>query len=294
MSDIFGAKMIEREYVCKGKIDLINIVSTSDAIRIISGDVENVRITYVECPGKHEYTLTEQDGKLSLAYNSSISILWGLQQIFMDTAIEVTVPEYFRGALELTCSSGRTILSGLNIAYLNSSSSSGSVNVSNVNSAGAVCIQNSSGRVKLQNVSASDVSVNNTSGGVNMDQVQSSGGINAGISSGSISVSNSTAQNDICLSNHSGAIRLENVTSGGSVNASNTSGGIHFASLKAAGNLSFSTTSGSIKGSVIGNESDYTIMSKTTSGSNGLGNSGNGPKELNAHATSGSIKIVFI
>jgi len=294
MSDLFGAKMIEREYVCREKTELISIVSTSDAIRIVSGDVDNVTVSYMECPGKHEYTLTEQDGKLSLEYISNISIIWGLQQIFTDTTIDVTVPGDFCGALELTASSGRTVLSDLNIAYLNSGSSSGSVKASNVNSAGPVCIRNSSGTIKLKDISAADVTVNNTSGGVNMDQVRSLGGINAGVTSGSISLSGSTAQNDISLSNHSGAIRLEDVTAGGSVNASNTSGGIHFASLKAGGNLSFSTTSGSIKGSVIGNESDYSITSNTTTGSNGLTDSEGGAKELNAHATSGSIKIVFI
>ena len=95
------------------------------------------------------------------------------------------------------------------------------------------------------------------------------------------------------FNNNSGVIKLERVDAGGEIFAKNTSGGVHFDSLKAAGNLTFESNSGSVKGSIVGKESDYSILSKTTSGGNNLTDSRTGSKELNAKTTSGSIKITL-
>ena len=109
-----------------------------------------------------------------------------------------------------------------------------------------------------------------------------------------ISLINATVAKDVSVGNHSGLIRLLNVSAGSSVIAGNRSGGIHIESLKTGGNIDLSTKSGSIRGTIVGRESDYSIISHTTSGYNGLTDSRTGEKQLNAHATSGAIRISFI
>lgn len=272
--DFFNSKLIRCEYVCHERIGFIGITSSSDKIIVESGDVENVMISYMECPGKHEYTLIEEGGRLTLERKNIFSFIWNLYQPFLDNTIRVTVPGGFGGVLELKCSSGKVDVSGLNAERVNINCSSGAIRVENVNT-GRLDAGTSSGAIKITNVySGSD--------------------INAGASSGMISLINTTVAKDVSAGNHSGLIRLMNVSAGGTVIAGTKSGGILFESLKTGGNIDLSTMSGAIKGSVAGKESDYSISSHTTSGYNGLRNSQGGAKLLNANAKSGAIKISFL
>ena len=272
--DLFNSKLLRREYSCQGKIDLISILGSSDKIIVESGDVANVMVSYPECPGKHEFVLTEQDGTLTLERKPITSFLWAVWQPFIDNGIRVTVPGGFRGGLGIKSSSGRISVSEINPERVNLECSSGAVTVENGNT-GMLSIATSSGAVKISDVhSGSDVSV--------------------GCSSGMITMVNTIVAKDVSVDNHSGLIRLLNVSAGGSLKAGNRSGGIHFDSLKTGGNIDLSTNSGAIRGTIMGRESDYSIISHTTSGHNGLINSRTGEKQLNANATSGAIRISFL
>ena len=294
MFDFYNSKLIKREYECREKTDLIDIISTSDGICVTSGNVERVRISYMECPGKHEYELMEQDGKLTLALKNIHSVLWTIHSPFLDNSIRVTVPVNYSGNLELKTSSGRIAVANINAGYLNISSSSGSAKAENITAVNGICISATSGSIKIRKINAKDINASGTSGSININEAESGGVINAGTSSGRISVTDSSAAGDVCLKNSSGTIVLDRVFAGGNVCAGNTSGGVHFTSLKAGGNIAFSSTSGSIKGSIVGRESDYSIASRTTTGMNSLADSSNGSRGLNASTTSGSIKIAFI
>ena len=254
MFDFFNSKIIKREYQCTQDTTLIKIISSSDSIRVTSGDTDQVRITYYECPGKHEYDLKDNNGILSLVDKKIISLLWGIHYIFLDTTMDVTIPKDFAGTLDLHCTSGRIMLKDITAGSLKGNCTSGAIRGENVSIGNEAQLSCTSGSIKLDNFKA----------------------------------------REITASDHSGIIRFENVTAEGSINAHNTSGGVHFEMLKAGGNIALKTTSGSIKGSIVGNESDYSIMSKTTSGMNNLNNSRSGSRTLDVNATSGSIKIVFV
>ena len=272
--DFFNSRVVRCEYVCRERVDQISIFATSDKIIVESGDVENVVISYMECPGKHEYVLAEENGTVSLHRKNIVSILWGLYQMFLDSAVKVTVPVGFGGGLVIKSSSGKTVISGFNPERIN--------------------VECSSGAVKIEDVNTGRLDVKSKSGAIKITNLNSGSDINAGCSSGMLSLINSTAANDISVGTHSGLIRLLNVSTGGSVIAGNKSGAIHIESLKTGGNIDLSTVSGAIRGSIAGKESDYSIISNTTTGYNGLKNSRNGAKELNANAKSGAIRITFM
>ncbi|MCR5323662.1 MAG: DUF4097 family beta strand repeat-containing protein [Lachnospiraceae bacterium] len=296
MFDFYDSKLIKREYECTGKIVLLNIVSSSDGIRIKGGDVQNVHISYWECPGKHEYDLNESEGKVSLIRRNIKSILWGIHYLFLDTTIEVTVPVSFEGNIELNCTSGKIELSDINAENLSSHTTSGAFRASDINLKNKAEIGNTSGSIKINTFSAKDISASTTSGSVNMNGVNAERGIKIHTGSGSIGISDSKVSNNIDLSDHSGIIKIERVVADGDLCAHNTSGGVHFNAIDIGGNIVLKSTSGSIKGSIVGNENDYSISSKTTSGINNLrdlNNSMSGRKMLDANTTSGSIKIVF-
>ncbi len=272
--DFFDSRIIKCQYVCHEVIRMISIFTSSDKIIIESGNVDNVTLSYMECPGKHEYVLVEEGQTVSLQRKHITSFIWALYQPFLDSAIKVTVPVGFNGGLVIKTSSGKTVISNINSEKINVECSSGAIKIDTVN-AGRLDLSTSSGAIKLENVySGSDIS--------------------AGCSSGMISMINTTVAKDISAGSHSGVIRLVRVGAGGSVVAGNKSGAIHIDALKTGGNIDLSTMSGAIIGSVAGKETDYSITSHTTSGYNGLRNSQGGPKMLNANAKSGAIKISFL
>ncbi|MCR5683813.1 MAG: DUF4097 domain-containing protein [Lachnospiraceae bacterium] len=293
MFDFFDSQLIRREYTFQGDTGYINIVSSSDGIRVIGDDVDSVRISYWECPGKHEYELTEMNGRFSLIHKDIISFLWGVHCVFLDTTMEIVVPREFAGVLDLRCSSGRVELAGVSTGSLKIESSSGSIRGAGIVSGGNVQLHASSGSINLTDISCADLKASTSSGLVHMDGIRAGKSLETNTSSGGVSLTNSEVSEDISIGNHSGMIRFDHVRAGGSVEAGNTSGGIHFNKLGAGSNITLHSTSGSIKGIIDGIESDYTISASTTSGLNNLGNSGMGSKELNAHTTSGGIKIAF-
>ncbi|MCR5432300.1 MAG: DUF4097 domain-containing protein [Lachnospiraceae bacterium] len=291
--DFFNSKLIERNYVCHGRIDHIQITGSSEKIIVEGRDVENVMLSYLECPGKQEFTLIEQNGTLTLEKKNIRSILWLLYQPFIDNGIKVVVPRGFNGTLEIDSSSGRIVVSDLNAENMSIRCSSGAIKVEQIG-IGNLCIESSSGAVKTESINTGNLSINTSSGAIRIDNVNSRNNINVGCSSGMITLVDSTAAGNISLGSHSGLTRLIRVSAGGSVTAGNTSGGIHFESLKTGGNIDFSTMSGAIRGSILGRQSDYSIISHTTTGHNGIVNSRTGAKEMNISTTAGAIKVSFL
>lgn len=253
--DFFNSKVIRQEYVCRERTDVISILASTDKIAVTSGNVPYVTVSYVEIPGKHEYRLIEQGGMLSLERKDIFSFLWFLYSPFVDDTIRVTVPQGFGGAIELHTAAGRTEVENLNAANITCESKSGAVKVTDVNVANNVSI---------------------------------------GLASGAATLMNANVNGNVEINNSTGAVRLLKVSAGGTVVANNRTGGITLKQLKTGGNISLNTSTGSIHGTIIGNESDYSIISNSTTGHNGLTNSRNGGKELNANATTGSINISFV
>ena len=157
---------------------------------------------------------------------------------------------------------------------------------------GELDLHNTSGGFEIHDVAGSTVNVENTSGGIELDNVKGEA-ISVKNSSGGIRLNDVESDTDVNVSNSSGSISLASVTAGGNVDAGNSSGGIKLEDLKAGGNINLRNTSGSIRGTIVGNKSDYKIRSEVTSGSSNLDDSDSGNRELNAKVTSGSIKIEF-
>ena len=255
MDGLMKSKYVKREYECSERIDQLRIDSKTDAIRITSGDVMRVRISYWENPGKYEYSCTEADGKLTLAFDMSRGILGGIHCTFKDTTIEVVVPRDFAGSMDVKCTSGKIELTDIHTENISIGCTSGLIRLSDVVSQGNITIDNKSGSIKLSEVKATK---------------------------------------DVSVMNKSGLIRVNDLQTEGAFLSGNTSGGIHFENLKTGGSIHLKSTSGSVKGSIIGKEEDYSILAGTKTGMNNLTNSRNGGKELNVKVTSGSIKIQFV
>ena len=138
---------------------------------------------------------------------------------------------------------------------------------------GELKISNKSGSITLSNLAAKKIAIDNTSGSILLDQVDS--------------------ESDITVKNITGPIILSDVQTDRDVEVNNTTGKIQLEKLKSEGNISLNIITGSVSGTVSGKESDYSISSKTVTGSSNLRNSDSGDKKLKVSTTTGNIKLLF-
>lgn len=99
---------------------------------------------------------------------------------------------------------------------------------------------------------------------------------------------------DLILLTSNGGIVIETVCVKG-MKAKTTNGSLKFSHVIGT-DIELKTTNGSIKGTVIGDNADYEIHSKTSNGSNNMPNGwGSGKeKKLSASTSNGSISIEFV
>lgn len=305
------SQFMDKTYECKGAINDIEIDITSDSVKVVKGNVSTVKVEYVEIPDRYVYEITESGSKLNIKYKQKRNFSIVFFEI-KDTTMLITVPEDFDGKLDVKSSSGSVRLEDLSLECADVVNTSGSVKISKCDVRDDINVKNSSGSISFSDVTGADITANNTSGGIRMENVKSSGKVQAESSSGSVRFTNVKAEDDLLgkatsgsiklekvscddltLKSNSGSIHLNDVKAEGSFEAKNSSGGIHFDALEVGKDISMSATSGSVRGTLIGSEDDYSIISKTTSGGNNLTDSRNGSKSLDVNTTSGSINIKF-
>ncbi|MBR6309337.1 MAG: DUF4097 family beta strand repeat protein [Lachnospiraceae bacterium] len=255
---------------------------------------------------------------------------WFEFDMSQDTKTVITLPKNFEGPVDATCTSGALKISNLKNSTIVAKTSSGSASVENieksgsvsvkatsgstkvinVNSDGNVTVETNSGLVKAEDIKCADLYCHATSGSVKVTDIECANA-DIGCSSGSVHSENVKSSDDIKASTTSGSIKLETLTcknlstesgSGSTryngatvdtVSSRTTSGSIRFDNLKINKSGEFKSSSGSISGNIDDKESDFSIISSTTSGSSNLNSSREGSKNLDASTTSGMIHIDF-
>ena len=240
---------VEKTYECKGNIENIRVNERSDHLRVESGDVDKVLVTYYDRKDKELYDIKEDGTTLVVKRNEEKD--FSLFQIdFTDKATVITVPREYDGALELHTSSGGMELNDITATDLTADNKSGSVKLNNV-TADSVKVHNTSGSIKLENVtSGSDISVENTSGSITFTNVTADGDLKAKGSSGSIRLESLYAAGNINITNTSGSIKgtIHGKESDYKIKAKTTSGGCNLTdSDSGSRELNVKTTSGGIK-----------------------------------------------
>ena len=146
-------------------------------------------------------------------------------------------------------SSGGITVSGTNARGITLAISSGSLNISNIDSAGKIDISNTSGSIHADNVACENLEIRSTSGSVKLDSVIASGVIKIKSSSGSIRFDGCDA-NEFDVRSTSGGVR-GTLKSGKIFNVHSTSGSIDVPdSAEGSGTFNADVTSGSIKISI--------------------------------------------
>ncbi len=318
----------EKNYTCSGKINGLAVNETNIKAVIKRGDVKTPEIRYYIDEDREEVIIEEKDGKLTFTRKGK-KLFFFFNVDFSQYVTEIVLPEDFNGSVDCVSNSGGAEVTGLNgttVAVRSSSgsvkvediraeeltvsASSGSVRVDDIEIAGNAMFKTNSGSIKANSVKCKDLSSESTSGSNEIKAAEAKN-IKVTATSGSIRCYDLTAVKNIELSNSSGSIRLEDSeaerivsknNSGGhdyanvkvdSILAETTSGSLKFSRLDIGKSGEFSANSGSVKGSIIGSEEDFSIITKTGSGSSNLTDTRSGDKTLDITTTSGSIKVSF-
>ena len=328
-----NAQHIKYDYECTGKITAVDMEELYEDAIITTGDVKNATVTYYVYDGQDEVSVKESNGTLSFTRKSIDNSTFKIQFFnfdFESTKTVITLPKDFEGPVKAHATSGSIDVKNLKNSSLDVKTSSGSSRVENIEKSDEVPIQSSSGSVKAANIVSTgnftitsssgsnksssikckDFSANASSGSVTAEDIECDN-LSAKSSSGSVKVANATVKNTLETGATSGSVRvsdssatdLKGQTNSGSIHFGNTdvdtayaectSGGIRLEGLDVANAAEFKSKSGSIGGSIKGKESDFSIVTSTTSGSCNLKGSREGNKKLDVSTTSGSIHINF-
>ena len=278
------------QYDCTSDISAIEIYETSNEVMVVPGDVKKATVNYFYNEKYLNYEITEQNGTLTvkrLKGKKNIDFSFGFE--FEWPEVVVTVPDKEYEKICINLSSGGAKVSDIDVNRIDVSNSSGLISLENVD-ASMIDVSNTSGAINLSDITADTVEATSTSGGVKLSNVTAPF-VTAEATSGSLSLENIVAS-DVNTKVSSGFLNLRGVKAD-NINGKTTSGSVKVENLDAAKSISLEATSGSIRGTIIGNESDFSIISNTGSGSSNVESRIGGDKELNLKTTSGSIHVDF-
>ncbi|MBR6003629.1 MAG: DUF4097 family beta strand repeat protein [Lachnospiraceae bacterium] len=263
---------VERNYTATSDIKKLVVDCSSDTCRIVSGNVDTIEIKYFENETQ-KYDIEEKGDTLTVKRlsNNGVKFRIGIDFSFKDVKMEITVPKSFNGEVDTDFSSGAISVKGLNTEKLTVKCTSGAINVEDIDCEGDVFIKASSGAVNVADVECADFTCEASSGAVNVDNVKCEN-YNSRCSSGLMRISDVKAED---------------------IEFKSTSGEVFITRIDAAKSIKGNCTSGEIRGTIVGDEDDFSIIADTTSGSCNLKNSRTGNKTLDVETTSGDIHITF-
>ncbi len=291
---VFNSKSISyihETFECSQEIYDILIQERAEDVKVELANVSYPSIKYVNYKGKEEVKVTDSAGVLSF-YRPAVNTNFVGVNMQEDTDTTLVLPKDYSGTLTIRTSSGDiTADIDLKLLKFEAEASSGDVLLSNFSSEESAIIKTTSGDIVVEGLATGDsVDFSASSGSLKLSDIVAAKGILAKTTSGSIYLEDSSFDK-IDFEASSGSITLVS-DSASSVKVKTTSGTISLDKLE-ADSISLEASSGSIKGTIDGEESDYSIISTTSSGSSNLKDKREGSKTLDVKTTSGSIKLSF-
>lgn len=238
----------------EGLTGLVVRADNNDVVLTLSDD-EKIHVTYGESEWS-TYAIEQRGDTLRIC--SEKKKPW-YQRIltweFERPDLNIALPAAYAGSLDLETDNGALELRGLQQVK-------------------DVRLQTDNGRITIENCMLSSVTGQTDNGAVSLTDVRAAEGID--------------------LSTHNGAAEAERVHCGTVLRLKSHNGKIVLDHVSAEAELTFQTSNGSIKGTIVGEDSAFTIISHTSNGKNNLPESwGSGSRKLNVHTKNGEIKVTF-
>lgn len=291
-------QLSEKSYSVKAEeITQISLQSDDIKVRLIPASSDEIKVHYYQNE-THLVEISSENGRLSIQasdhYKWYDSFRYGLFKDFnmLDLQVLVEVPQTSQkidlvvdnqnasvsvrdlsfGRFDCKTSNTTILAENVSAEQFSAASSNGSVKLSSVQSEGPLNVRTSNSTIRLSDVRAQDATLQNSNGGISVQD---------------------TSLHSLNASTSNSKLSFARVTSSQGVVATNSNGGIQFDQIVSP-DLTFRTSNSKISGSVVGRQSDYGILAKTTNGSCNLQDSiAPADKILRANNTNGNIHITF-
>ena len=258
------------EYTAPEEITAIKTNLSADDVDIMTGDVENVEMTYWEREDGEKYIVKVNEGVLSISRNEDFSVNWefNLPGFTNERKISIVVPEDSDIAYTLKGSSGSIKMADVTTSSdLTVKATSGFISLDNVTSKGSVVCEMSSGLSDFNSISCNNLSYKASSGELKVNDVDCEEEIYLEQTSG-LMIADDLSCNSLKAKGTSGEMILKNVESK-DINIEGTSGDIQLTlpDSKENYNAIFNMTSGYCNESSINNpDAEKNLSIKMTSG----------------------------
>ena len=224
---------IEKVIDASGEVNEINITVPSKNVKIITGDVQNVKITYYEdYQGETQYLF--EDGVLNFRLLNKIIfnvefLSWIYEDYSKTNSVIVEIPQELKCNYNINVSSGNLNTDNITAGILKAVLKSGNISINN-STADNADISVSSGNLNIKDsIISNELKVRTASGNILVNNL-SSESLLASVSSGNIQVNNSVVS-VLDGSSRSGNITLEKIQSE-SIKLKSSSGNVNIYGLQ--------------------------------------------------------------
>ena len=266
---------IEKSYSLDGNVSAIVVEEFDATINVLPSADKKINIKYYE-NGNKTYSIGKlADGSLSIKKNKA-SGFWNFFTFSVSTPIlTIEIPEKYEGKLLIENQNGNTIAEGICMGSIKAEAENGFVRIYESNILGSLDVDAENGNIELYETKVGKTAKLSCENGRLFAQALTA--------------------SEIYTENENGFTALVDLTSKNTIFAESENGNIELSGVEFNVGATLITENGDIRGSVIGEESDFTFNCVSSRGKCNLKNAvSQGAKQLNLRCENGDIEISFL
>lgn len=266
---------IEKSFSLDGNVSAIIVEEIDATINVLPSADKKINIKYYE-NGNKTYSINKLvDGSLSIKKNK-ISGFWNFFTFSVSTPIlTIEIPEKYEGKLLIENQNGNTIAEGICMGSIKAEAENGFVRVYESKILGNLDVDAENGNIELYETTVGKTAKLSCENGRLFAQALTA--------------------SEIYTENENGFTALVDLTSKNTIFAESENGNIELSGVEFNVGATLITENGDIRGSVIGEESDFTFNCVSSRGKCNLENGvSQGAKQLNLRSENGDIEISFL
>lgn len=264
---------VERSYSCPADVGEITLSDDNANLNIVASKDGKIHISYYENINK-TYRIELSDGALSVTKQTEESFIDYLSISVSTPTLTLSLPADYSGEVNVDLGDGDISVEGTSIRSLTVNSDSGNVFVRDCVFKGYLDLKTDRGGIHIYET---DVAENCKLSGKN----------------GEVFLWSLTA-GDVYANSRGGLITLAHVKAG-TIHAEGTSKDIITSCISFETDAHLMSASGDIRGSVVGNEEDFSFYCTAPNGECNVGNlPSRGDKSLHVKTEQGDINLIFV
>ncbi len=267
---------LEKSYSLDGNVSAIVVEEFDATINILPSTDKKINIKYYE-NGNKTYSIRKlADGSLSIKKNKTAGLFNNLFTFSVSTPIlTIEIPQKYEGKMIIENQNGNTIAEGICMGSIKAEAENGFVRIYESSVIGNLDVDTENGNIELY-------------------ETQIGGTAKLSCENGRLFAQAVTAT-DIYTENENGFTALVDTKAENTIFAESENGNIELSSVDFNTGATIITENGDIRGSVIGEESDFSFNCVSSNGICNLENSAaQGPKQLNLRSENGDIELAFL